>query len=286
MCLIIHRNQGAKALNGTWLSNSSINNPDGWGFVARRGKSEIYTGKSMDMSGATAAIRELEKADAEFLFHYRFSTHGTINLENAHPFEVAPDSFLVHNGVMNKVKIVDKRFSDTFHFAKEMQEYLSGVKSRTNKVISKFLKARDEIIGVSKIAVMAKGIDTIIYNKELGYELDGSWFSNEYSLESPAYKSYNKAANYSKGWKSTDPYEYDDDFFDADYSAGKGFDRRTQELFDDINWGYDDLEYRIAEGEEVSAQELCEIDAPALAILMEHYPSEITKIMKTIKWID
>lgn len=286
MCLIIHRNKGAKALNGTWLENSAINNPDGWGYIARRSKSEIYTGKSMDMRKATEAIRALEEADSEFLFHYRYSTHGTINLENAHPFEVAPDSFIVHNGVMSKVKIIDKQFSDTFHFAKEMQEFLSGAKKRTKKIISAFLTERDDIIGVSKIAVMAKGIDTIIYNRELGYEIDGSWFSNYYSLESPVYKSYSKALSYGKDWKSWEEYE-DDDFLRANYSAPeKGFDRRTQELFDDINWGYDDLEYRISEGEAVSAQELCDVDAPALALLMEYYPYKVALILKTIKWTE
>lgn len=107
------------------LWNGGINNPDGhgWAIVEHGG---IVTGKSLNLAEALksfVAARERHPAGPA-LFHSRWATHGSVNLQNVHPFVVGGSELTVvaHNGVLPAEAhpaVGDDR-SDTRKFADEI----------------------------------------------------------------------------------------------------------------------------------------------------------------------
>ena len=57
-------------------------------------------------------------------FHLRMKTHGDINLDNCHPYEVLNqqehgiDLWLMHNGILSTGNASDETKSDTWHYIK------------------------------------------------------------------------------------------------------------------------------------------------------------------------
>lgn len=195
MCNIIARPKNAPKIRENYLINSAKNNPDGFGIVAKlNGKIEVE--KTLDSSKGIDIIRKLEKDNAEFLAHFRLTTHGETNLENTHPFEIRDEVFVVHNGVI-PIDIVDKKMSDTFHFAQLMKKNLRSLSKRS---IQRFMRKNHSFTKSSKFAFLGKSLDMLIFNKEKGKELEGVWYSNVFSLNSRfssfSYSSYSSSAYY------------------------------------------------------------------------------------------
>lgn len=88
-------------VDGLW--NGGICNPDGHGWaIVTPGR--IVTGKSLDLAEALesfVAAREEHRAGPA-LFHSRWATHGTVDLQNVHPFVVGGSELTVvaHNGIL------------------------------------------------------------------------------------------------------------------------------------------------------------------------------------------
>lgn len=90
------------------LRNGGRSNPDGhgWAIVTRdaAGAPAILVGKSLDLE---TALSEFEQARDEHpggpaLFHSRYATHGSITVDNVHPFPVghSPLTVMGHNGIL------------------------------------------------------------------------------------------------------------------------------------------------------------------------------------------
>jgi len=115
MCVIVDLPKGI-TLSYSSLEVCYDNNPHGWGIMAVIGGKMVVEKKLSDFNSFKAAWRQFP-ANVERAIHFRWATHGDRNDDNCHPFEVTPDLYMMHNGIIRTVEI-DNKMSDTWHFAK------------------------------------------------------------------------------------------------------------------------------------------------------------------------
>src|SRR5215467_2080791 len=119
MCLIVASESGVIP-NETTLTYAYSVNPHAWGLM-------FHDGNGIQVSKGyrtVAMLKAVERANGyPYVLHFRYATHGTKGLDNAHPFKVRTGLYVAHNGVI-PVKITDKAKSDTYHFARELERIL------------------------------------------------------------------------------------------------------------------------------------------------------------------
>jgi hypothetical protein len=129
----------------------------------------------MDFDSFYAAYKPHE--DKPMAVHFRIKTHGNLDQENTHPFQVGRNLAFIHNGVIQAVDRPDKTKSDTYWFN---QKILVPVYKRDSRFIFKdhFKELIKEYIGWSKLVFLNnKGHYTII-NEDKGNWDEGVWYSN------------------------------------------------------------------------------------------------------------
>jgi hypothetical protein len=175
MCIAILKKPSAKA---DWdaYQKGYDSNKDSWGFaVAYKGNLIVRRGtKGFDQfaeafapyaSGYTCAI------------HFRIATSGKVDYKNAHPFKVAGDLAVIHNGMIDIKLDVNKNFSDTWHWVQCVGKpaykrdplfwrrpdvkYTNQLAHRSSKFV--FLDAYGSYA---------------IWNESSGHWSDGHWWSN------------------------------------------------------------------------------------------------------------
>lgn len=191
MCLLVVR----KA-NSTWkpskqeFQNAWDINSDGFGLAyAKNGKLRIS--KSLD---ETAAWKELSRLpdNVPALLHWRMGTHGSVSLNNVHPFQLSAVRDVrqwvgAHNGVLsNIVPEKDKTDSETYF--------------RTLKYIRVADIERDiSKLGYGKMSFLSNSGDLLIANESQGsWRNPEVWQSNN-GLDDRGY-SY---CGFGKSWKPT-----------------------------------------------------------------------------------
>lgn len=121
------------------------------------------------------------------LIHFRWGTHGEKTVENCHPFMLAKDAALIHNGVLSGfTPPLNSQLSDTRVFCDGYLApgmHLSQLSSHdylSSQALRGFVEA---IIGVqNKLAVMTtKGV--VIFNEAQGEWFEGAWYSAGYPQE-------------------------------------------------------------------------------------------------------
>ena len=141
------------------------------------------------------------------VLHFRIKTHGDVNVENSHPFNISDNLAFVHNGIITGVVEKDKTKSDTWHFnesiLKPMYRDNQGfIKRAYNQTLI------SDFIGSSKLIFMNnKGHATII-NSDKGKWDDGVWYSND------SYKPRKAVVVPNKHW---DVGQYNSPFLEGDY---------------------------------------------------------------------
>ena len=156
-------------------------NPHGFGFAFHTG-AKIYTFHSLDALEAIDAFYKMrvKYPEAWAMFHARYATHGSVSLENCHPFKVggSKKTILGHNGILPlKPKLGDDR-SDTRLFADDfLPEF--GMELLDDE---RFWDELEDFCAGSKIAIFtteAKNANQIyIVNERLGHWSAGVWYSN------------------------------------------------------------------------------------------------------------
>lgn len=136
MCVIICLPKGL-SFNEEWLKNATLNNPHGFGLVAKEGdKLEVYHRFNEKGNDPEEVLRQLERykdSDMRYL-HLRYATKGDKNRENTHPFTVfkRDDQRIefMHNGYISKfTQSSDVGRSDTRQYA---EDFLSPLIERWN----------------------------------------------------------------------------------------------------------------------------------------------------------
>ncbi len=182
MCLIIYKPAGVP-WNNTAITNAFENNPDGAGLMfPQDGKVRIERAFwTTDL--LFEHLGENDLTDKAAVLHFRWATHGKVDVTNCHPFPVqARPSHLctlstrlgvVHNGIIPGMES-KAAYSDTLQF---ITHTLVNLKAHIGKVwFSRFLANATN----SKFAFMAgDGVVTLVGKF---VEEGGLWYSN-YSFE-------------------------------------------------------------------------------------------------------
>lgn len=198
MCLIHTLNADTQLSNG-WLKNIHGKNPDGIGFMGLEdGQFVVKRYVPKNQRRALKWYRAHVEGRAGIV-HWRYATHGTVNLDNCHPYKVLDkdedglEMWLMHNGVMDEydqyTHLDDvgessyfhghkKRYgfgnetdnrSDTYHFIRVVilplvKPSLGGnPKALMNPVVQRLIAS---LIGYSnKLAIMDSDGDQVIINE-------------------------------------------------------------------------------------------------------------------------
>lgn len=178
MCLIV-ASQTGKLPDKQEMENAQSHNEDGFGIVFFE-EGVLKTIYALEPKAELWPLFERVKG-CPYVAHFRYATHGDVNRENAHPFQVVTGKlFVAHNGVLD-VPTPTKGKSDTWHF---VQRVLKPNGLRCTK--GKFAHWLSKRIGKkNKLAFLDDhGTITLVNGKE-GVTFDGIWYSNLDSLEEP-----------------------------------------------------------------------------------------------------
>lgn len=158
------------------LEEAFKSNDDGAGFAyAENDQLHIEKG-FMTFDSFYEAYKPHEEKAA--IVHFRIKTHGDVDQDNTHPFQVGKHLAFIHNGVISRVnRDEDKSKSDTYWFN---QKLLVPIYKKDSRFIFKdhFKELIQEYIGGSKLVFLNnKGHHTIV-NEKAGHWKDGVWYSN------------------------------------------------------------------------------------------------------------
>lgn len=132
MCLIIKKPAGRR-ITTDFLENAWRHNHHGWGFFHLEHPDQrdatpqrLVWAKGLDVEALITHNTSLP-LDAEVYLHLRRATHGDINREMAHPFEVRPGLLLMHNGSIDCLAPQDTAVSDTAELVRLLRDMLAGL---------------------------------------------------------------------------------------------------------------------------------------------------------------
>ena len=122
--------------------------------------------------------------------HYRMRTHGDVDHENTHPYEVfgfeTPHEMpmmLMHNGILHTGNGKDATKSDTWHYIRDYLHKLLG-KDPALAFTPEFKDVIGRHIGSNRFAIMNHMGEVAIINKNQGVTFLGAWLSNTYAWDS------------------------------------------------------------------------------------------------------
>jgi len=177
MCIAIVKKPTGKHITKKRLKLCYDANPDSAGFAYIE-KGRIKIEKYLHFTPFYKALRTAEKENpsSNFLIHFRIKTHGKIDIDNCHPFQINNNLCMIHNGIIHNVKTdKDKSKSDTRHF---IEQVLHGLPNNFYLNPS-ILKMMGSFIGYSKLAFLDSKNQIRICNPDKG-EWDGdNWYSNK-----------------------------------------------------------------------------------------------------------
>lgn len=140
--------------------------------------------------------------------HYRMRTHGDIDFDNCHPYEVfgfteeaEMPMLLMHNGVLHTGNLRDTSKSDTYHYIKDYLRVLLA-KDPALAFIPEFSEIIGKHIGNNRFAIMNHLGQIAVINKYQGVTFNGAWLSNEYAWSANKYLPRGATTYYTPGLTS------------------------------------------------------------------------------------
>jgi len=176
MCIAIYKSAD-KEISKETLQECWDHNPDGAGYMYNvNGHLKVKKGyfKFEDFWKSYTNSCQGKKA----VLHFRIKTHGEINKENCHPFNINDNLAFVHNGIIGAVETKsDKTKSDTWHFNDHILKPLINKYSDILEADSFQLMIGD-FVGSSKLVFLDNQDNVKIFNEDKGTWDDGVWYSN------------------------------------------------------------------------------------------------------------
>lgn len=177
MCVIIHKPPEARIPPDLVRASLALNN-DGWGLMGfdTRGKLIVERHAASEHASIAAALDRYSEAD--MVLHLRQRTRGNNERDNAHPFKIAENLYLMHNGTLPIYSRVAGR-SDTWHFVHDILRPLHTRHAALFDdpaflaLLEMSLKPENKVVLLDE---RSKSIAVI--NRSHGVEFEGLWLSN------------------------------------------------------------------------------------------------------------
>lgn len=191
MCLI------AYSPKGTYIPDDILNyacaqNNDGIGVMCRESVTK-FLGKKM-LKRAKRVIKQLVDAEIPYAVHFRWATHGKVNLINTHPYKSPQgEHYIMHNGIITTGDCTTESSADESDTAVYVRKFLQEMPRFEDD--KKFYTDMGAHIGWgNKFCIMDSDGHFQIVNEGAGTWIGGVWYSNTYSLPAA------KANRFEGGW--------------------------------------------------------------------------------------
>lgn len=197
------------------LENSALNNPHGFGFgLAIPSENRIHVERTMNPDESINRFLELRKKYPEgyAVWHARLATHGSMSVDNCHPFRVGKDNltYLAHNGILPVLETDEVR-SDTRIFAEDALPAMGGVSVLDNDQVYNVL---EDFTSGSKVAILtlnpsAKKQMYVLHAEKGWFDDTGVWWSNDTCKAVRGYGFYGSYSDYGNTWYSQRELDFD-----------------------------------------------------------------------------
>ena len=221
MCVIASIPAG-KDINNDTIDRMWKRNPDGGGISwIEDGKVQVF--KTMKLKPFKQKFKEVlsKYGDSDILVHMRIATHGSVCIENNHPFYIDTQTVFAHNGIMpNEFHPPAKSdLSDTRYFNKVFLQNMKPIALDDEL----FRTAIGDIIGMgNKLVILSANKklkqDSYIINEHMGQWVKGVWYSNTAHIPSKGVK-YDKTGATIGGYTQRSWNAYDGVFEAVDDSC-------------------------------------------------------------------
>ena len=187
MCLLITQNHNSALLSNEWLEDFYDYNSDGVGVMYAHNDQLVIEKVLPKNAHQFVAFYREHIEGKNCAFHLRMRTHGAIDLDNCHPYEVLNraehglDLWLMHNGVLATGNARDLTKSDTWHY---IRDYLRPMLALNPDYA--FSQSFSDIVGThigasNKFVLMDNLGRTATINEGSGVFWAGLWLSNTYA---------------------------------------------------------------------------------------------------------
>lgn len=163
MCVIIVCPKGVDIPSKKILEQARAINRHGSGFVSESG----YF-RTMDFNEFYRRLKNVDKSE-NVIIHLRYATHGSIKVENCHPF-YNEGVYFAHNGMLDIEPIGDMTDSET-----AFRTCVKDAIGRYGYESEEFDAFCNRLAGGSKFAFMNKGDIKLVGHY---YNIDGVYYSN------------------------------------------------------------------------------------------------------------
>ena len=169
------------------LENSALNNPHGFGFaIVIPSENRIHVERTMNADTSINRFLDMRGKYPEgyAMWHARYATHGSMTVDNCHPFQVGVGNnltYLAHNGILPIIEPKGDDRSDTRIFAEDLLPAIGGVTALDNPQVSNLI---EDFTGGSKVCILTVDpraeYQCYLYHSEKGSKDEsGVWWSTD-----------------------------------------------------------------------------------------------------------
>lgn len=168
------------------LENSALNNPHGFGFaIVIPSEQRIHAERTMNPDTSINRFLEMRGKYPEgyAMWHARLATHGSMTVDNCHPFKVGGDerTYLAHNGILPIIEPTGDMRSDTRIFAEDLLPAIGGVSALDNPQVMNLI---EDFTSGSKVAILTVDVRAeyqayLIHENKGTKDGTGVWWSND-----------------------------------------------------------------------------------------------------------
>lgn len=146
MCVLIIKRAGIELPSDKILKMCHDANSDGCGFST---STTLF--KSLDFESFKRNLKKYVKIEDDCIIHFRLATHGSVKVENCHPFLDKENGVVfAHNGIL-PIKSKDDMTDSEIYFRKMLIPVIK--ENGLGEIVDEFIEST---IGCSKFAILTK----------------------------------------------------------------------------------------------------------------------------------